>query len=211
MILKAKDRQHGWFLPVGLLVLVCAGNVLADTPTPAKSGHEFVKDETREMQDDEFQNPGFIAVEAGRVLFNAKPASGKSCASCHGEAGEKLDVKNLARYPIYAKEQGGIVRLQDKIMSCREKQSGETPLPAHHRDLLALETFVRHLAYDEPVNVQTDGDMAPLLKKGETLYKTRFGLIDMSCAHCHDIYPGSDVSVGRELAKGRAMVSRLTG
>ena len=48
MILKAKDRQRGWLLQVGLLVLVCAGNALADAPTPAKSGHEFVKDETRD-------------------------------------------------------------------------------------------------------------------------------------------------------------------
>lgn len=36
-------------------------------------------------------------------LFNQKPASGKSCASCHGEKGEKLDVKKPARYPIYDK------------------------------------------------------------------------------------------------------------
>ncbi len=118
---RASARQ--WLL--GSLLLVFAGNVLADAPTPAKSGYEFVKDETREMQDDEFQNPGFIAVEQGRELFNKTPDKGKSCASCHGEKGEKLDVKNLARYPIYDKEQGGIVRLQDKIMNCREKQSGD--------------------------------------------------------------------------------------
>ena len=63
---------------LGSLLLVMACQVSADAPTPVKSGHEFVKDETREMQDDEFQNPGFIAVEEGRVLFNHKPASGKS-------------------------------------------------------------------------------------------------------------------------------------
>lgn len=187
---------------MGSLLLAMSCYVSADAPTPSKSGHEFVKDETREMQDDEFQNPGFIAVEAGRVLFNAQPASGKSCASCHGEAGEKLAVNNLARYPIYDKAQGGIVRLQDKIMSCREQQSGEAPLPAYDHDLLALETFVRHLAVGEPVNVQTDGDMAPLLKKGEELYRTRFGLIDMSCAHCHDMYPGQMIR-GQKISQGQ--------
>ena len=187
---------------LGSLLLVMACQVSADAPTPVKSGHEFVKDATREMQDDEFQNPGFIAVEEGRVLFNHVPASGKSCASCHGEVGEKLAVKNLARYPIYDKEQGGIVRLQDKIMSCREKQSGEAPLPAYHPDLLALETFVRHLAFGEPVNVQTDGEMAALITKGEALYRTRFGLIDMSCAHCHDMYPGQMIR-GQKISQGQ--------
>lgn len=186
----------------GLLLLVFGGNVLADAPKPAKSGYDFVKDETREMQDDEFQNPGFIAVEKGRELFNQQPASGKSCASCHGEAGEKLEVKNLARYPIYSKEEGGIVRLDDRINLCREKQAGDKALPAHAPDLLALETFVRHLAFGEPVNVQTDGEMAPLLKKGEELYRIRFGLIDMSCAHCHDMYPGQMIR-GQKISQGQ--------
>lgn len=185
-----------------LCLLVAVGVAWAEAPKPAKSGYEFVKDETRAMQDDEFQNPGFIAVEQGRELFNSKPASGKSCGSCHGDDGKKLEVKNLARYPIYNKELGGIVRLEDRINGCREKQSGEKPFPAHSKELLALETFVRHLAAGEPVNVQTDGEMAPLLKKGENLYKIRFGLIDMSCAHCHDMYPGQMIR-GQRISQGQ--------
>ena len=77
--LSGSDRQHGWLLQAGLLLLVLGGNVLADAPKPAKSGYEFVKDETRAMQDDEFQNPGFIAVERGgscltRHLLRVNPA-----------------------------------------------------------------------------------------------------------------------------------------
>jgi sulfur-oxidizing protein SoxA len=184
----------------GFLFVVSLG-VWADAPKPAKSGYEFIKPETRAMQDDEIENPGSLAVEAGRELFNRSPASGKSCASCHGEAGEKLDVKNIARYPVFDKAQGGIVRLQDKIESCREKQSGEPALPSNHHDLIALETFVRHLAFGEPVNVQTDGDMAEVIKKGEALYKVRYGLIDMSCAHCHDMYPGQMIR-GQKISQG---------
>ncbi|SEA88569.1 sulfur-oxidizing protein SoxA [Thiothrix caldifontis] len=189
-------------LLVSGFLLASAGNVLAEAPKPAKSGYEFVKEETRAMQDDEVENTGFIAVEQGRELFNESPASGKSCASCHGEMGEKLDVKNLARYPIYDKALGGIVRLDDRINICREKQSGETPLPAYSAELIALETFVRHLAVGEPVNVQIDGEMADLLKKGEELYHIRFGLIDMSCAHCHDSYPGQFIR-GQKISQGQ--------
>lgn len=189
-----------WLLGSLLLVLAC--NLLADAPKPAKSGYEFVKDETRAMQDDEFENPGFMAVEKGRELFNGSPAAGKSCASCHGDKGEKLDVKKIAAYPIFSKTEGGIVRLDDRINLCREKQAGDKPLPAHAPELLALETFVRHLAAGEPVNVQTDGEMAPLLKQGEELYRTRFGLIDMSCAHCHDNYPGQYIR-GQRISQGQ--------
>jgi sulfur-oxidizing protein SoxA len=194
-------RNPARFCLSGLL-LVLACNLWADTPKPAKSGYEFVKDETRAMQDDEFQNPGFIAVEKGRELFNHQPDAGKSCASCHGEEGEKLDVKKIAAYPVFNKEEGGIVRLDDRINLCREKQAKDKPLPAYSQELLALETFVRHLAVGEPVNVQTDGEMAPLLKKGEELYKIRFGLIDMSCAHCHDMYPGQMIR-GQRISQGQ--------
>ena len=52
------------------------------------------------------------------------------------------------------------------------------------------------------MNVQTDGDMAPLLARGEALYNTRFGQLDMSCGHCHAA-PGSDVA-GSEAQPGQA-------
>ena len=34
-----------------------------------------------------------LAVDAGEVLFSATGKNGKSCASCHGDGGSKLDVK----------------------------------------------------------------------------------------------------------------------
>lgn len=185
-------------LGAGLAATLLAGVALAEV----KSGYEFIKDETRAMQDDEMENPGVIALEQGAELFAKQAKSGKSCASCHGEQGEKLDVKSLARYPIFDKARGGIVRLQDQIRECQGKHSGEDRLDFHHPDLLALETFVRNLAFGEPVNVQTDGEMADLLKKGEELYQVRFGLIDMSCAHCHTNYPGQYIR-GQRISQGQ--------
>lgn len=187
-------------LLLGSLTLLLAGTVWA--LGEVKSGYDYVKDETRAMQDDDFENPGMLAVEQGRELFNKMPDSGKSCASCHGEAGEKLDVKSLARYPIYDKEQGGIVRLEDRIRNCQKGQASTEPVPYYDHELLALETFVRNLARGEPVNVQTDGEMESLLKKGDELYHIRFGLIDMSCAHCHDMYPGQYIR-GQRISQGQ--------
>lgn len=185
---------------VGGLILMLASVVGADQAI--KSGYEYIKPETQLMQDDDIENPGFIAVEEGRGLFNRTPDSGKSCASCHGESGDKLDVKNIARYPVYDKALGGIVRLEDRIRNCEEKQANTEALPYYDHNLLALETFVRNLAREEPVNVQTDGEMEPLLKKGDELYHTRFGLIDMSCAHCHDMYPGQYIR-GQRISQGK--------
>ena len=167
----------------------------------AKSGYEYIKPSTRAMQDDDFENPGMLAVERGQELFNQKQdTAGKSCAECHGEDGAKLDPDKLARYPVYDKGMGGIVTLQKRISICRDNIGGKT-LPANHSHLIALETFVRNRAFGEPVNIKTDGAVADLLKQGEALYSTRYGLIDMSCAHCHFLYPGQMIR-GQKISQG---------
>lgn len=182
--------------------------VLAATPAGAltaaevKSGYEFIKPETRAMQDDDFENPGMLAVEQGKELFSQKQdGTGKACADCHGSDGEKLDTRNIARYPVYNKDLGGIVTLQQRIRICRDNTGGKA-LPANHPELIALETFVRNRAFGEVVNVQTDGPMTELLEKGKKMYQTRYGLIDMSCAHCHDWYTGQMIR-GQHISQGQ--------
>ena len=113
----------------------------------------------------------------------------------------KLDTKGIARYPVYDQEKGGLVTLQKQIRICRDN-TGSEPLPAHHKELLALETFVRNRAFGEVVNVQTDGPMTELMKKGEEIYKTRYGLIDMSCNHCHNLYTGQMIR-GQKISQGQ--------
>jgi sulfur-oxidizing protein SoxA len=180
-----------------LLLAMPAGEAGAGEP---RSGYDFIKPATREMQDDDFLNPGMLTVEKGRQLFNAKPdGAGRSCAGCHGDEGERLDSGNIARYPVY--RVGGLRTLQRQISLCRSRATGST-LPAGHPDLIALETFVRHLARGLPVDVRTDGPMRALVDKGERLYRTRYGLIDISCHHCHDLYPGQMIR-GQRISEGQ--------
>lgn len=167
-----------------------------------RSGYEFVKSETQVMQDDDFANPGLLTVDRGEQLFNQKHEHrGKSCASCHGESGEKLKTKEIARYPVYNSKINKIVTLQKRISNCRSSIT-DKPLMTNHPDLLALETFVRNRAVGEKVNVQTDGAVTQLLKQGEELYKTRYGLIDMGCYHCHTLYPGQMIR-GQKISQGQ--------
>ena len=180
------------------LLLTSAGNVYAEP----LSGYEYIKPATRAMQDDDFENPGLLIVERGQELFNQKQGqNGKSCAGCHGEAGETLNTRAIARYPVFNGDSKEIITLQKRISACRSGIT-DTPLATNHPDLLALETFVRNRAKGETVNVQTDGAVAELLKQGEVLYKTRYGLIDMSCYHCHDMYPGQRIR-GQTISQGQ--------
>ena len=51
-----------------------------------KSGSYFSREETRAIEQDEFENPGMIWVEKGSELFNMKMGNkGSSCFSCHNK------------------------------------------------------------------------------------------------------------------------------
>lgn len=188
------------------LVVLLAGLLAGSAGLGASpvSGYEFLNDSTRVMQEDEFANPGMVAVDRGTVLFNElRPDEERSCASCHGADGVQLSPAVIARYPIYDPNLGGLVTLQDRINHCWEINLDRFPLDYDHPDLIALETLVRHRAKDEPVNVQTDGPVARLLAEGETLYKTRFGQLDLSCYLCHVQHQGQMLR-GQRLSQGQA-------
>ena len=185
-----------------LLISICllsTNSINAET----LSGYEYVTDETRVMQDDDFENPGLLTVDRGSELFKQKfKKTNQSCATCHGEEGEKLNTKNIARYPLYESVTKEIVTLQKRISRCRTAVTDDK-LVTDHPDLIALETFVRNRAIGEKVNVKTDGAVTEHLKKGEELYNTRYGLIDMSCNHCHTLYPGQMIR-GQKISQGQA-------
>lgn len=168
------------------------------------SGYAFLDDSTRAMQDDEFENPGMVAVDKGRELFHElREAEEYRCADCHEEDGAGLSPAGIARYPVFEVNFGGLVTLQRRINYCWEIHMDRFPLPPGDGQLIALETYVRHLAQGEPVNVQTDGDMAPLIARGEQLYHTRFGQLDLACQHCHLQHQGQRLR-GQTLSQGQS-------
>ncbi len=157
-----------------VMLLICSALLTVPATMTAagevKSGYEFIKPATREMQDDDFENPGLLTVARGQQLFNnTQPDANKSCADCHGEDGASLNTRAIARYPVYSEEAANIVTLQQRISRCRDGHTASKTLPIDHPDLVALETFVRNRAVGEAVNVQTDGPMADLLEAGEQL------------------------------------------
>lgn len=167
------------------------------------SGYEYITSETRAMQDDDFANPGLLTVEYGQQLFNqTHEKNDQSCATCHGEQGEKLDIKKIASYPVYNSNSQEIITLQKRINQCRTNITDHL-LATDDPELIALETFVRNKAKGEKVNVQTSGAVSELVKQGEELYNTRYGLIDMSCYHCHSLYPGQMIR-GQKISQGQA-------
>lgn len=179
--------------PVTSRVVMLLASLLA-APVGAgaepKSGYEYLQQESREMQDDDFMNPGMSAVEAGAAMFQTAGKSGESCASCHGEAGDELDTARIAAYPVFSEKLGKPVTLQQQIHICWTDRLKNEPLKYDSPPALDLEVFVRNLARGEKVNVQTDGPMQPFWEQGREIYHTRAGQLDMSCNLCHVNYAG---------------------
>ena len=104
-------------LLVGSLMLMVAGVALATEPL---SGYAFLDESTRAMQDDDFENPGMVAVDRGAELFHEhRDGEEYSCSSCHDDDGAGLDVAQIARHPVFNANLGGLVTLQARVSGKR--------------------------------------------------------------------------------------------
>ncbi len=189
------------FAILGLpLVALLHGTAMAQD---AKSGYVYLDAETQAMQDDEFANPGMLTVERGEKLFREAGQNGQSCADCHGNDGERLSKSAIARYPVFDPLLKRPVTLQERINICWEDRMDNIPYVYDCTDLVALETFVRHLAKGEPVNVDVNGALRTYFEAGKSLYNTRFGQINLACVHCHDDHAGQYLR-GQRLSQGQS-------
>jgi sulfur-oxidizing protein SoxA len=169
----------------------------------AVSGYEYLTPEMRQMQDDDFSNPGMLTVEAGAALFSTPGNNGKSCASCHGADGSALDPGHIATYPVYSERLQEPITLRARILQCRNERSAGPPLAYADEQALQLEAFVRRLAYGETVNVDADGPLAAHYEAGKQLFHTRWGQVDIACHQCHDYHAGKTFR-GQILTQGQS-------
>lgn len=174
------------------LIIVLVGCAKATTPEiSAKSeiphdeivsGSSFLTPETLAQQEDNFENPGFIWVEAGAALFEDSTENTPSCASCH----EDRLVGAAATYPKIDPETGALLNLEMRVNACRERHQNQTPLSYDSDDLLSLTAFVAHQSKGKVTDVSIDGIAADIYNRGEAAFFTRRGQMNFSCAQCHN-------------------------
>jgi L-cysteine S-thiosulfotransferase len=156
-----------------------------------RSGYTYAAPETRAMQDDEFENPGYIWVERGAALWNAEEdGNGGSCASCHGDAEDGMRGVG-ARYPVYAPELGRLLNLEQRINQCRTERQQASAWAWESEPLLAMTAYVRYQSRGQPVAPAIDGPAAPFFEAGKAFYHQRRGQLDFACIHCHELNHGN--------------------
>ena len=155
-----------------------------------RSGLLDMRPEAQAMQRDDSMNPGMLWVLDGEALWGRKlvPAM-KSCADCHGDAAASMRGV-AARYPAFDQASGSAIDLAGRIIQCRDTRQGGTPLPRESRDLLALTSFIAHQSRGLPITPPEDTGMRAVRTLGQSIYTTRLGQLDLSCAQCHDDHAG---------------------
>ena len=156
-----------------------------------KSGSYFATKETRNIEKDDFENPGMIWVERGEELFKfSEGPNNISCATCHNSSNLSLD--NVAtKYPRIDKTVGHLINLEQKINLCRKNQMDLKSLEFESRPLLSLSTYISYLSRGKPMNVSIDGEANKYFLRGKQLYFKRIGQMNLACNQCHDELSGS--------------------
>lgn len=158
-----------------------------------RSGYTYMTDETRAMQNDNFQNPGMLWVEDGEQLWSkVEGEAGKSCASCHGDATKSMKGIS-ATYPKYNDKVGKLVDLEQQINRCRTGQMKAKAWKWESHELLSMTSYVSYQSFGMPENVKVTGKAAPFFEKGKAFYYQRRGQLDMACANCHQDHAGGQL------------------
>nr|WP_034451715.1 sulfur oxidation c-type cytochrome SoxA [Salipiger aestuarii] len=149
------------------------------------SGWHFRDDGTQEMEMDDFDNPGMIFVDMARDTWaTPEGAAGKSCADCHNDPESMAGVR--AVYPKWSEEAGEVRTLQMQVNACRTERMGAEPWKYDAGAAINMEALLASVSRGMPVDVAIDGPAGETWARGKELYYTRYGLLELSCANCHE-------------------------
>lgn len=165
------------------VLILCAIPTVAMAQSTPRSGYEFLSDGTKQLQDDDFLNPGFFIVPRGETLWETEGPNGESCVGCHGAAQEAM--RGVAtRYP-QVDDDLGLINLEQRINDERTRRMAAAPFAYESEDLLALTTYVATQSRGMDMAVETTGPARPYWERGRDFYETRRGQLNLACTHCH--------------------------
>jgi sulfur-oxidizing protein SoxA len=124
-------------------------------------------------------------LDEGLDWFQKKNAAGKSCASCHGEKGEKLKGIH-ARSPSYSKRSGRVTVVETEIAKCAEDNLGIKDWKEDTRPNTLISFYLGKLSDGETIKIDvSSGPMKESYERGRDLYFKRTGHFHFACASCH--------------------------
>jgi L-cysteine S-thiosulfotransferase len=163
----------------------------ADAANPLKElipGEEFVPAEIQAQQADDFDNPAYPFVAAGERLWSTPDGpAGKSCSSCHGGGQFPDSIKHAgANYPKFSTGARQVITLSTQINLCREKSLQAPAWEENSPEMISMVAYLRWLSRGLPATSDVKGPAVQTLERGSKLFQTKLGLLQLSCAQCHN-------------------------
>lgn len=170
---------------IELVTKTAAPAFLKDTFDTIYSGWLFRETETRDLQKDDFDNPGMVFVDRGLDAWNETMGkNGESCAGCH-EGPESMKGLRTVLPRVDAKS-GKLMIMEDYINSCVTKEMGLEAWGVTSDKMKDMMALISVQSRGEVVNVAIDGPAQSFWEHGKEIYYTRYGQLEMSCANCHE-------------------------
>ena len=169
--------------------------------TEVYSGWLFHDPSTQAMQTDDFDNPGMTGAETGGEEWAAVDGTeGKSCASCHNGIESMKGVRT--QMPKVNPDNGKLWSMEDYINNCRENRMGAKAWSWNSAPMQDMVAAISVQSRGMPMAVATDGAAKPFWEQGEKMYYTRTGMLELSCASCHEQHYG-DYIRAEHLSQGQ--------
>ena len=162
-------------LLLGALLVVTALTATADE---RRSGRDTMSPALRALQADDGQHPAQLALALGQDLWRT---GAKSCASCHGDPERLRGV--ATHYPAWDR---GLINLPGRIQRCRVQHQGQPAWAPEAEGLLALTALVAQQSRGLPLQPPAGPELDVAARRGQRLFNTRLGALNLSCAQCHD-------------------------
>ena len=147
-------------------------------------------------------HPGHAYVDEGREMFHTPGPNGKSCATCHGQDGKKLEGA-YAKMPRYYKDIDRVADIDTRILACMTKYMGYDKNDKKFMKQfkkwsgpyrVPLASYVASLSNGMKINVKLDDPQEKeMYKLGEKLWFQRVGARDFSCGICHTVLAGKRI------------------
>lgn len=168
-----------------------APDFLKDTFDEVLSGWLFRDPDTRAMQMDDFENPAMVFVDQGLESWDTVDGTeGKSCASCHEDISESM--KGVRAHMPKMNAAGDDLWSQENFINdCRVNRMGAEEWSWNSREMKNMTSAISLQSRGEPISVAVDGAAANWWEKGEDIYYTRYGQLEMACANCHEENAGN--------------------
>ncbi len=156
------------------------------------SGWVFRSDETQAMQADDFENPGMIFADQAREAFDTVMGSeGNSCATCHENPESLADVRST--YPVWDEEHGTVQTVELQVNECMTERMGAEPYGYDSQEMRNMSALISSVGRGRIINVAMDGPAQETWEQGREIYYTRYGLLELSCANCHEQNYGNNI------------------